>query len=531
MPRFFNTGGPCNPDKHYMLSAESRLPAKVRPLIDRELYFVVHAPRQSGKSTCFRWLAQELNAQGRYVAVHASCEAGQAAGSNIDQGVGAILDDIEAAVEESGLPEELCPEPVASFESASGLVRLNQYLRRWSERSARPVVLFLDEIDALMDETLVSVLRQLRSGYIRRPERFPLSVALIGMRDVRDYKASIREEMESMGTASPFNIKVDSLSLKNFTSDEVAELYSQHTTDTGQAFTPEASRKAWDLTQGQPWLVNALANQITFEDTQDTNVLDTGATIETASVEQAAEALIVRRDTHLDSLIERLREPRVERVIAPILAGELVLGDRIRDDIAYTEDLGLVVRAQRGGLQIANPIYHEVIPRALAHETQDTIYHETEWYLTANGRLDMKTLLTGFLDFWRQHGDPMLRSQPYKEVAFQLVVMSFLQRIINGGGQIAREYAIGRGRLDLCIHWPHEGAMQSEVLELKVWRDKQGDPKTRGLTQLDGYLESLGLDHGALLIFDRRSSAAELAERSEMSELKHNGRKIWLLRL
>ncbi len=92
-------------------------------------------------------------------------------------------------------------------------------------------------------------------------------------------------------------------------------------------------------------------------------------------------------------------------------------------------------------------------------------------------------------------------------------------------------YAIGRGRMDLCIHWPWADGVQREVLELKVWRDRQADPLKRGLDQLDRYLDSLGLDHGALLIFDRRSSAEPLADRSASSELEHQGRRIRLLRL
>jgi hypothetical protein len=73
--------------------------------------------------------------------------------------------------------------------------------------------------------------------------------------------------------------------------------------------------------------------------------------------------------------------------------------------------------------------------------------------------------------------------------------------------------------------------VQREVLEMKVWRDGQADPVTRGLGQLGRYLGSLGLDHGTLLVFDRRSTASPLAERSETSRIEHDGRRIRLLRL
>ncbi len=522
MGRTFNTAGPCNPADHYMLPPESRLP-QVRRLIDEKLYFVLHAPRQTGKTTSVRSLAHSLTAEGRHAAVHASCESAQVAGSDVERGVQAVLRAIDLQAER--LPENLRPAPLDDFSHIGAESRLRHYLTRWCERSSLPVVLFLDEIDSLLDDTLISVLRQLREGYPDRPEHFPRAVTLIGLRDVRDYRAQIRPPRQTLGTASPFNVKAESLTLRNFTSAEVAELYRQHTAETRQDFSDDAAARAGELTRGQPWLVNALARQLV-----EVVVPDGVTAIEADHVDQAAEILIERRDTHLDSLIERLREARVERVISPILAGDLVLGDRIHDDVAYTEDLGLVER-ESGHLRIANPIYHQVIPRALAYETQATVYHETEWYVADDGRLDVEALLRGFLDFWREHGDAMLRSQPYKEVAFQLVVLSFLQRITNGGARIDREYSIGRGRMDLVIHWPHTDGDQREVLELKVWRDGQADPLSRGLDQIGRYLESLGIDHGALLIFDHRSTAAGLAERSGISELVHGGRLIRLLRL
>ncbi|MCP4655893.1 MAG: ATP-binding protein, partial [bacterium] len=104
-------------------------------------------------------------------------------------------------------------------------------------------------------------------------------------------------------------------------------------------------------------------------------------------------------------------------------------------------------------------------------------------------------------------------------------------RITNGGGHIHREYSMGRGRMDLVIHWPFSGGEQREVLELKVWRDRQSDPLAKGLSQLSAYLDTLGLDHGALLIFDRRSNAPALPERSEMGDVEHDGRRITVMRL
>jgi hypothetical protein len=519
--KFFNTAGPCDPRWHYMLPPERRLP-EVRSLIDRKLYFVIHAPRQSGKTTCFEALARELAAQGHYAALHATCEKGQTAGSDVERGVRAVLRDIE--MESAELSSELRPEPLEQLESIEAESRLGAYLAVWCQRSRLPVVLFLDEIDALQDDTLLSVLRQLRAGYSDRPERFPQSVALIGLRDVRDYRTKVRPEAVSLGTSSPFNIKVESLTLRNFTSEEVAELYEQHTADTGQLFTPEAKARAWELTRGQPWLVNALARQAV-----ETVVPDPATPVEVAHIERAKEILIERRDTHLDSLIDRLREERVRRVIEPILAGELLSPDLLDDDIRFVKDLGLIASGP-AGLEIANPIYREVIPRALAWVTQESLPVPRAPFIAADGSLRFEKILDDFRDFWCRHSEFYLTRQPYSEAAAQLVFMAYLQRIINGGGLIEREYAVGSGRIDLYVRWPRPGGVSSYALELKVWRDGRPDPLQEGLEQLGRYLERLGLDRGTLVLFDGRSQAPSMSERCSKQELDHQGRRITVVR-
>ncbi|MCP4654232.1 MAG: ATP-binding protein, partial [bacterium] len=196
MARFFNTSGPCDPADHYMLPPEERL-SEARRLIDMKRYFVVHAPRQTGKTTTIAALAASLNEEGRYAALLASCEKAQAVGEDIDRGVDTVLRDIEQRA--TMLPEALRPPAVETVGHIDGPSRLEIYLIRWAERSPRPLVLFLDEIDSMKGNALISVLRQIRSGYPGRPARFPHAMALIGMRDVRDYKAGNGIEF---GTAS-----------------------------------------------------------------------------------------------------------------------------------------------------------------------------------------------------------------------------------------------------------------------------------------------------------------------------------------
>jgi hypothetical protein len=508
MSRWFNTAGPCKADIHYMLPPTLRLPNLER-LIAQENYFVIHAPRQTGKTTAMLDLAKQLTASGFYTAVMVSAEVGAPFSNNPGAAELAILGSWWASAR-LDLPTDL--HPPSPFDEAQPGQRIQATLQTWAQASPRPLVLFIDEIDSLQDEALISILRQWRDGYRARPENFPQSVGLIGLRDVRDYKVAAGGS-NRLNTASPFNIKVRSLTLRNFNAAEVGQLYRQHTEDTGQVFTEAAIATAFDLTQGQPWLVNALAKEIVEE-----MVTDTSVAITAEHIHEAKEILIKRQDTHLDSLAERLREPRVKAIIEPILAG-LALGDIPNDDRQYVIDLGLLQRDPAGGLVISNPIYREVIPRVLSQGTQDSLPHISPSWLTSSGELDTDALLQAFLVFWRQHGEALLGSAAYHKIAPHLVLMAFLHRVVNGGGTLEREYAIGRDRMDLCLKY---GATTLGI-ELKVWRDKKGDPVSDGLAQLDSYLGKLGLNFGWLIIFDRRSNALPLSERLDTSITKTKG--------
>jgi type II secretory pathway predicted ATPase ExeA len=459
MSRWFNIAGPCKADKHYMLSPTSRLP-DLEMVIEQESYFVVHAPRQTGKTTAMLSLAKQLTATGRYAAVMVSVEVGSA--FNHDPGAAelAILGTWRDTIEDY-LPPEL--HPPAWIYNAPGQ-RIRASLRAWAQAIERPLVLFIDEIDSLQDQTLISVLRQLRDGYRSRPENFPSSLGLIGLRDVRDYKVASGGS-DRLNTASPFNIKVSSITLRNFNAAEVEELYQQHTEETGQLFTPEATATAFDLTQGQPWLVNALAKEVVEKMLKDRNI-----TITKEDILQAKEILIARQDTHLDSLAEKLREKRVKDIIEPMLAG-LALGDTPNDDRQYLIDLGLLRRDPGGGLVIANPIYREVIPRVLVQGTQDSLPHISPSWLTQSGELNTDALLEAFIIFWRQHGEPLLGTTAYHEIAPHLVLMAFLHRVVNGGGTLEREYAIGSDRMDLCLRYRSVtlGRIIFSTVRIKLW--------------------------------------------------------------
>ncbi|GII75876.1 hypothetical protein Sru01_08580 [Sphaerisporangium rufum] len=511
-----------------MVPPAQRLP-QARLLIDMDRYFVLHAPRQTGKTTALQTLAAELTAEGDIAALMFSCERAKSVGDDYAAAEEILLKSLRQATEWAGWPEELLPPE--TWPQAPAGTRFGSALTAWCHRCPRRVVLFLDEIDALQGNSMVSILSQLRDGHNARPggRPFPASVVLCGLRDVREYKVASGGEPGRSNPASPFNIVTESLRLGDFTADEIAELYDQHTRATGQEFAKDAVDRVFELTQGQPWLVNALAYQITVG-------LGVTGTITAEQVEEGKERLIRARASHLDSLVARLHEPRVERVIEPILAGTWpAIDSSFDDDVCYVHDLGLI-RGTRE-LEIANPIYREVLLRVLGSRTERFVQADPHTFVLPDGRFDLERLLEEFVVFWREHGEVLVRQEGYHEAACQIILMAFLHRLVNGGGRLDREYAAGTKRLDVLVRWPYTGPegerlVQREAMELKVWRAGGDDPLPQGLAQLDLYLDRLTLSTGVLVIFDRRPEAPGWQDRGAFEQATTpSGRQVTVLRV
>ncbi|WP_006786503.1 AAA family ATPase [Thiorhodospira sibirica] len=522
--RFFNTEGPVRSEDHYIVPPLSRWDLdEVLSLIDQKKYFLLHAPRQTGKTSCLLALMEYLNREGHYRAVYANLEGAQAWRERIDEAMATMVTDIASSAQIWTQDHERPQHAREILATTAPGSALSTFLSQWSTISPKPLVLLLDEVDALIGDTLLSLLRQLRAGYPQRPTAFPQTIILCGVRDLRDYRIHASSEKDPITGGSAFNIKAESLRLGDFTRDETLTLLLEHTQETGQIFTPEALDRIWELTQGQPWLVNALAYRATFKIRAGR---DRAQPITVERIEQAKEAMIVERVTHLDQLAHKLQEPRVRRVIEPMLAGEW-MEDASEDDRQYLVDLGLLRRDGAGGLVVANPIYREVLPRSLAGAPQDTLPRIAPSWLNPDESLNPEKLLAAFLSFWRQHGAPLLKSTPYHEIAPHLVLMAFLHRVVNGGGSLEREYAIGSGRMDLCLRY---GDVTLGI-ELKVWRDTRPDPLMEGLEQLDGYLSGLGLDSGWLVIFDRRSDQPAIETRTSCeTHTSPQGRAVQVVR-
>jgi Holliday junction resolvase-like predicted endonuclease len=517
MGRFFNTAGPCQPDKHYILDPQHRL-AIVPELVDQEKYFILHAPRQTGKTTTMISFVQALNEEGKYIAVYANVETAQPVRDDVEKAndvfVRAVASNARFFLPKAYWPSEALLKMERSAE------QFKDFLQFWCMELPKPLVLFIDEADALIGDSLLSLLRQLRSGYALRPQGFPHSVALIGLRDIRDYRIYSESEKRYIIGGSAFNIKDESLTLQNFTQDEVRELYARHTAETGQEFAEATIERVYEQTLGQPWLVNALAKQMCFGEKK----VPANETVMPADVDRAIEILILRRDTHLDHLGDKLSEPHVARVIERILAGDEVFDtpdETYDDDVQYLKDLGLIRRSPNG-LAIANPIYQEVVPRQLTQAQQEMWASHPEWYIRPDGRLDMEAVFERFFEFYRENAEMITRRKTYIESAHHLTFMAWLQRIVNGGGYVRREYASGLGFIDLVVEFGGD----KFVFELKTERNYK---PAKALAQIAKYARRMSVKECYLLVFRRKMEDPEkVGERSivEYEELKVH--LIWL---
>lgn len=369
--RSFNTEGPVVARQHYRIPPLERMDlARVLQLIRAEKHFILHAPRQTGKTSSLLALQNLLNSgsEGAFRCVYVNVEGSQTAREDTGRAMRSILAELALRARLAIEDEFVRGIWRDCLEESGPDAALKEVLTEWALACPHPLVLLIDEIDALVGDTLISVLRQLRSGYDRRPASFPHSVVLCGVTDVRDYRIHSGSRNEHVTGGSAFNISAGSLRLGDFSEAEVHALLGQHTAETGQTFLPQALKRVWTQTCGQPWLVNALCARACF----GAGKMGAGPVTEDDILE-AQEQLILERVVHLDLLAERLREERVRRVIEPLLGGGTQTGepgknlDRQRD-LEYVRNLGLIARDDPP--RLANPIYAEIVPSGLMAAAQ-----------------------------------------------------------------------------------------------------------------------------------------------------------------
>jgi hypothetical protein len=478
-----------------MLPPKERLVgAQLDRYIRDKLYWVLHAPRQTGKTTFLQSWMREINAGEEAVACYVSVEHCQGL-AEAERAMPNICKAIQEYADAFGLP---VPELKASAANSM----LGDILKDWAALTApKDLVVLFDEVDVLEGASLISFLRQLRGGFAARgPGLFPVSVALVGMRDLKDYVTAAKGGVVP-NPGSPFNIKEDSAVLTNFKKADITKLFVQRTAETGQEISAKALDYVYEQSRGQPWIVNSLFKRATMR------VLDENSreTVAIEHVREAREQMILARETHLDALEVRLHDPRIKHVIESIIVGDTDLSiTRTNHDVELAMDLGLITWHTDTGFVIANPVYEEILTRHLDSPYHDNLPPPSSWqWKKTDGSLDMDNLLREFQRFWRKNSEIWEQKADYTEAFPYLLLMAFLQRIFNGGGRIEREYAAGRGRVDLAIEYDKCWY----IIEIKLIRsyDTPEEVRKEGIGQITSYRDKIdGHAPAYLVIFDRR---------------------------
>ena len=333
------------------------------------------------------------------------------------------------------------------------------------------------------------------------------------MRNIRDYVVKTRPGSQSFGSASPFNISADTMTLANFTKPEISELYRQHTAATGRVFEDSAIERSWRWSSGQHWLVNALARRI-LEKLENEGG---SAAITAELMDQAADELLKRQDAHLDSLLNLLQEPRIIRVMDKVFSGnDIVDSAGLNDEIQLCLDLGLVIKNEFNNLTLANRIYQHYMVKHLSDGISSFLEHRQINELSSNQNIWIKNdrilvdeLISEFLLIWRKFGSsfPLIFEEgvitKYYEATYAFIMYSFFLSISNrNGAMVELQSASGRGRVDICITYKK----QEYIIELKVNSTKYPFNKEDSLIQLARYLDNNGVKEGWLIVFEQNRS-------------------------
>ena len=498
--RFFNVAGPVRPDEHYAIPPLDRVDVdELLGLIRAKQYFVLHAPRQTGKTSALIALRNLLNSGevGSFRCVNVNVEVGQVARDDTARGMRSILSSLASSARRLGddYPDSVWPDILAKvgpddalrdlFWDAGAWRTLCRWCCWWT-RSTRWWATPCSRCCASSAPATSSAPMSSRRAW-----------CCAGVRDIRDYR--IRSSTgEVIAGGSPFNVAAKSLRMGDFTEAETHALMAQHTEETGQPFSPAALDAVWAQTQGQPWLVNALCAGACFDNKAGR---DRSRPIEVDDVYAAREELILSRRTHLDQLAHKLEEERVRRVVEPILSGGEAR-HQVRD-LEYLRDLGLIDAGEPP--RIANPIYAEVVPRELGYILQSSLDVQAAWYVDDDGGLNMTRLLTAFRTFFGEHSEHWLGASPSTPRRGR---SSSCRRTCTGGergrshraGVRVGAWPDGPAGAVAARGGPALGPVGAVVVECKVLRDS--DRKSlawtveRGVEQTLGYMAKCGARKG-----------------------------------
>jgi hypothetical protein len=498
--RTFETCGPVDPSRNYVVPRQKEI-AELVEKIKQGRYIVIFAPRQTGKTTFFRWALDALEAEDKsYFPIQLDFEE---------------YKNISVSAFYGYFHQDICKEIVHNFQSSKSKTAPSDTLRQFLENSSitdhvsmraffeqlsgylknQRVVIIIDEFDGIPTATVSDFLYSLRRIYLSKtPQRCPYCVGIIGVKNITqlNYDRSI----------SPFNIQ-DDFALPNFTVSQVRELLGQYTGEFGQAIAENVIDNLHQQTAGQPFLVNRIAQILTEE-------MDIHETIALSHFEKAHKQILNERNVNISHLTTNIRQnPQFESVLMRIAFKELVVPFNLDNEfISELFTYGVIVPDSDGNCRIMNPIYQYRIVRTfqpffngleqkyLPDDTEDGFFD----YLAPGGQIDMRQLLANFRNFIARAGYRILQvPDTPQEFIGQYLLFAYLDTFVRQvRGFMYVEVRTGRGRMDLIIL--HKG--EKYIVETKIWEGKIRF--SAGKRQLAKYLKLEGASEGYYVVFDHR---------------------------
>ncbi|MDR2353361.1 MAG: ATP-binding protein [Deltaproteobacteria bacterium] len=487
LAKYFNTGGPSDPSRHYVVPAVERVPV-ARQLVEDGLFFVLHGPRQSGKTTFVLEFIREINSCGRYHAFYLSLQEARGI-KGLSKFASFFVETLNEALKNSGV--EILAKTTVPYEDLTFPQKaIRRALNSLCSSLDKPVILFIDEVETLQGKVLKSFLDQIRCGFVMRNRfNFPHSLGLVAMRDLEDLRLEHTSAKRASLLASPFNIARD-LYLPNFSFADINKLYEMHVVTTGQIIEDQARVRAWEWSEGQPWLVNALIAEVVEVILNG----DLGKVVTEDLIDRAAQELLKNRPAHLRHLMLWLEDPRIRRAVGPVIAGSVIKRPVLNEGIFLALDLGLLSADVNDHLRPANRLYRYLMESSFTRSLKFPA--SLEGLFINKDNILMTSLLREFQRYWREMSRSWLR--PYQNipaVLSHLATQTFLKAATASQTHLVRGSVLGEDSLEICA----EFSGKRYPLLLMVARPRAVET---GLEELSRNLESLGVLEGWLLVFD-----------------------------
>lgn len=364
--RSFGTRGRVYPDKHYVVPRSEEISDFINRIKEGR-YIVLFAPRQTGKTTFFRFATEQLTNQDEsYFPIQLNFETYKNLSSS-DFYISLyreICKEIERVLQSRARSSSAETAQFLLDQSIVDHVSMREFFENFTdflsmqEGVRQSVVLIIDEFDGIPQIVVSDFLHSLRFIYLSDNQRCIHSVGIVSVKSITqlNYDRSI----------SPFNIQ-DEFNLPNFTLEQVQELLSQYTEEVGQSFDPEVIISLYKQTAGQPFLVNRAAQIMTEE--LDIPKSDT---IEMEYFVEAHTQLLEERNTNIDHLLTNIRrDRRFEKLLMKIVSNSNRTGVpyNLDNEIIYELIMyGVIKKNSNRMCGIANPIYQHHIVREFYNE-------------------------------------------------------------------------------------------------------------------------------------------------------------------